>query len=89
MEQKVENRNLSKALEIVSKLIVGEEISRDSKETASLYDEYMDNSEVYDITNTICKNMNLSLYEYENSIFASAGENTEYLDILMMSLRKR
>ena len=40
MEQKVENRNLSKALEIVSKLIVGEEISRDSKETASLYDEY-------------------------------------------------
>ena len=41
MEQKVENRNLSKALEIVSKLIVGEEISRDSKETASLYDEYI------------------------------------------------
>mgnify|MGYP000008915984 FL=1 len=88
MEQKVENRNLSKALEIVSKLIVGEEISRDSKETASLYDEYMDNSEVYDITNTICKNMNLSLYEYENSIFASAGENNRVFGYSNDELKK-
>ena len=71
----MEDRNLSKALEIMSKLIVGEEINRDSKDTSSLYEEYADNSEVYDITNAICRNMNLSIYEYEYSIFASAGEN--------------
>lgn len=71
----MEDRNLTKALEIISKLITGEEISRDDKETYSLYEAYIDNSEVYEITNTICKNMNLSIYEYENAIFASAGEN--------------
>ncbi len=71
----MEDRNLTKALEIISKLITGEEVSRDDKETYSLYEAYIDNSEVYEITNTICKNMNLSIYEYENAIFASAGEN--------------
>lgn len=69
----MEDRNLSKALEIISKLITGEEISRDSKETAALYEAYTDNGEVYDITNAICKNMNLVIYEYEYSVFASAG----------------
>lgn len=71
----MEDRNLTKALEIMSKLIIGEEISRDNKDTTSLYEAYMDNSEVYDITHMICKNMNLTLYEYENAVFASAGEN--------------
>ena len=58
----MEDRNLTKALEIISKLITGEEVSRDDKETYSLYEAYIDNSEVYEITNTICKNMNLSIY---------------------------
>lgn len=71
----MEDKNLSKALDIMSKLIIGDEISRDNKDTAALYEAYTDNSEVYDITNMICKNMNLTLYEYEDSIFASAGEN--------------
>ena len=84
----MEDRNLSKALEIVSKLIIGEEISRDSKNTTSLYSEYTDNAEVYDITNAICKNMNLSVYEYEYSIFASAGENNRVFGYSNEELKK-
>ena len=84
----MEDRNLSKALEIVSKLIIGEEISRDSKNTTSLYSEYTDNAEVYDITNAICKNMNLSVYEYEYSIFASAGENNRVFGYSNDELKK-
>jgi hypothetical protein len=84
----MEDRNLSKSLEIISKLIIGEEISRDNKDTASLYEAYIDNSEVYDITNTICKNMNLSLYEYEYSIFVSAGENNRVFGYSNDELKK-
>ena len=69
----MEDKNLSKALEIISKLIIGEEISRDSKDTASLYEAYTNNGDVYDITSAICKNLNLTIYEYEYSLFATAG----------------
>ena len=44
----MEDRNLSKALDIISALINGEEISRDSKVSSDLYDEYTSNGEVFD-----------------------------------------
>ena len=44
----MENRNLDKALDIVSKLIMGEQIS-ESKDNSQLYQEYNTNAEVYDI----------------------------------------
>ena len=50
----MENRNLEKALEIFSALIKGEEISRKNKDTASLYDEYNYNAQVYDIVTMMC-----------------------------------
>lgn len=67
----MDNRNLSKALEIVSKLITGEGVGE--KNNTMLYEEYNNNSEVYDILTDICKNLNLNLYEYNNSLFISAG----------------
>lgn len=69
------NRNLDKALEIVSKLITGESVG--AKSNTMLYDEYNNNSEVYDILMSICKNLNLNLYEYNNSLFISAGNKNQ------------
>lgn len=69
----MENRNLEKALEIFSALIKGEEISRKNKDTASLYDEYNDNAQVYDIVTMMCNKMNLSLYEYKDILYVSPG----------------
>lgn len=71
----MEDRNLEKSLEIITTLIKGEEINRTDKNTAYLYDEYSNNSGVYQITNSICKKLNLSIFEYEDGIYASAGEN--------------
>ena len=44
----MENRNLDKALDIVSKLITGENVSERGA-NAALYQEYNNNAEVYDI----------------------------------------
>lgn len=84
----MEDRNLSKALDIISRLITGEDISRDNKESSTLYDEYTTNGEVYDITNSICKKLNLSLYEYEYSLFVSAGENNRIFGYSNDELKK-
>lgn len=70
----MEDRNLDKALEITSKLLTGEEISR-TGQNLGLYEEYSQNYEVYDILSKTLKKMNLNLYEYNNSLFVSAGEN--------------
>lgn len=84
----MEDRNLQKALEIVSKLITGEEISRDDKETESLYEEYVNNAEVYDMTNTICSNLHLSLHEFEYSLYVSPGENNRVFGYSNDELKK-
>lgn len=70
----MDSRNLDKAIEIYSKLISGEEISRKHPENGPLYEEYYGNAEVYDIVGTIIKKLNLSLYEYNDSLYLTAGE---------------
>ena len=84
----MEDKNLSLALDIVSKLIHGEEISQNQKDTRELYEEYNTNSEVYDITKSICKKLNICVYEYENSIFATAGENNRVFGYSNDELKK-
>lgn len=72
----MENRNLEKALEITSKLLMGESV--DEKGSNSLlYEEYSHNAEVYDILMQILKKMDVNLYEYNNSLFISAGTNNK------------
>ena len=84
----MEERNLSKSLDIVARLINGDEISRDDKNGRELYEEYTTNCQIYDITNSICKKLNISVYEYENSIFASAGENNRVFGYSNDELKK-
>ncbi len=72
----MENRNLEKALDIVSRLLMGETVAA-AGSNAMLYDEYSHNSEVYDILTQVLKKMDISLYEYNNSLFISAGNNNK------------
>ncbi len=72
----MDNRNLDKALEIISKLLMSEEIGR-TGENVALYEEYNNNMEVYDIVGTFLKKMNLKIYEYNYTLFVCAGENNK------------
>lgn len=68
----MDNANLDKAMEIFALLIVGEEVS--SAKHVDLYEEYRNNSEVYDILTSVLKKSNLSLYEFGNSLYVTAGD---------------
>lgn len=83
----MENRNLEKALDIVSKLLMGEQVSEQGP-NAAYYQEYNGNSEVYDIVHMSLKKMNLRLYEYKNGLYVSAGENNTVFGYTNEELRK-
>lgn len=69
----MDSRSLTKALDIAAKLIQGEEIGREKNR--SLYEEYNTNPEVYEILSELLKKWNLSLYEYQDTLYLSPGEN--------------
>ena len=71
----MEERNLEQAMEIVAKLLDGEEISRARKKNIALYEEYSSNTEVYDFVQQMLGHMNLKLYEYQYGLYLTAGEN--------------
>lgn len=68
----MDHGNLDKAMELFALLITGEEIS--SAQHVDLYEAYQNNSEVYDILMSVLKKSNLSLYEFGNSLYVTAGE---------------
>lgn len=70
----MDSRNMDKALELYAKLTMGEEIQRSHPENGRLYEEYYQNAEVYEILNQILKKLNLSIYEYKEALYLSAGE---------------
>ena len=84
----MENRNLDKALDIVSKLIMGEQIS-ESKDNSQLCQEYNTNAEVHDIVHMSLKKFNLNIYEYNNSLYVSAGDNNKVFGYTNEELRNK
>lgn len=70
----MDSRNMDKALEIYSRLAMGEEVRRSHAESGDLYEEYYQNAEVYEILNQILKKLNLKVYEYKEALYLSAGE---------------
>lgn len=70
----MDSRNMDKALEIYAKLTMGEEVKRSHPETGILYEEYFSNAEVYEILNQLLKKLNLSIYEYKEALYLTAGE---------------
>ena len=82
----MDHRNLDKAMEIFTKLIVGEEIS--SAENIDLYEDYRNNSEVCDILMSVLKKSNLSLCEFGNSLYVTAGEGNRIFGFTNDELKK-
>ena len=70
----MDSRNMDKALELYAKLTMGEEVRRSHSENGSLYEEYYQNAEVYEILNQILKKLNLNIYEYHEALYLCAGE---------------
>lgn len=83
----MENRNLEKALDIVTALLMGENVSA-SGSNAMLYDQYSRNGEVYDILMQIFAKMDIHLYEYNNSLFISAGNNNRVFGFTNEELKR-
>lgn len=77
----MDERNLEKALEIVSALISGEEVGRGVKKNLSLYDSYESSSEVYELVHKILKSFNINLYEYKESLYITAGEKNRVFGV--------
>ncbi|MBQ9764786.1 MAG: hypothetical protein IJW18_01150 [Lachnospiraceae bacterium] len=82
----MEERSFNKALDIVGKLIVGEEVGQDAY--PGLYNDYSNNPEVYDIVCSFMKKLNLSLYEYRNTLYVTAGENNRIFGYSNEELKK-
>ena len=77
----MDNRNLEKALELISDLIQGEE-------NPVLYEEYISNSEVYRLTAMIAKKLGLSIYEYQNHLYMTSGEHNRVFGFTNEELKK-
>ena len=83
----MEDRNLEKALDIVSVLITGQPI-RENDVNDMLYQEYNNNAQVYDIVNMSLKKMNLNIYEYNNGLYISVKENNNVFGYSNEELRQ-
>lgn len=84
----MDSRNLDYAMDIVTKLLNGEEISRANKENISLYEDYNGNGEVYDLVQAFLKKMNLKIYEYNYGLYVTAGENNRIFGFSNEELKK-
>lgn len=82
----MQDKELDKALDIVSTLLNGGEISK--KENVILYEEYENNSDVFDMVRKIFKKMNINLYEYNYGLYISAGENNKVFGYSNEELKK-
>ena len=53
------------------------------------YQEYNTNAEVYDIVHMSLKKFNLNIYEYNNGLYVSAGDNNRVFGYTNEELRNR
>jgi len=82
----MDDQNLDKAMDIYTKLIAGEEIGQSVN--ASLYEEYRTNAQVYDLLDTLIKKSNLSLYEYSEGLYMTAGDKNRIFGFTNDELKK-
>ncbi len=69
----MESRNLEKAMEVFGALLIGEEISLGRGKNAVLYEAYNQNAQVAEIVDRMLSGLNLRLYEYNYSLYLTAG----------------
>ena len=81
-------KSMEKALDIYSVLATGRSLSSSDKETAELYNAFYSDSEVYDITTSLLARLNLKLYEYNESLFVSAGSGNKVFGFTNDDMKK-
>ncbi|MCR5103339.1 MAG: DUF6063 family protein [Eubacterium sp.] len=81
-------KSMEKALDIYSVLATGRSLSASDKETAELYNAFYSDSEVYDITTGLLSRLNLKLYEYNESLFVTAGSGNKVFGYTNDDLKK-
>lgn len=88
MYSNMDNRSLEKAMELFGKLIAGEEISVRTSKNVELYQEYRDHAEVANLLDTMLTQMNLKLYEYNETLFITAGNQNRVFGYTNEELRR-
>ena len=73
----MEDKSLSTAMEIFSILMSGEEIQKNRPGTSELYQTYYANAEVYELVTKMLARLNMSVYEYNETLFVTAGEGNK------------
>ena len=73
----MEEKALSKAMDIFSILMSGEEIAKNRPGTAELYQTCYSNAEVYELVTKLLARLNISVYEYNETLFVTAGEGNK------------
>ena len=84
----MEKRNFERAIEIYTKLIMGERVSNKKGENPELYEDYSQNSEIYEMITIMLRNMNLNLYEYQEALYLTAGDGNRVFGYTNEELKK-
>lgn len=82
------DKSLDKALDIVSVLIMGGEISRNGA-NAAMYEEYAAGGDVYDGVSAVLKKLNINIYEYNYGLYITAGEGNRVFGYTNEELKKQ
>ena len=73
----MDDKTMTTAMEIFSLLISGGEIAKNRPATAELYRDYYANSEVYELVTKLLGRLNIAIYEYNETLFVTAGEGNK------------
>ena len=73
----MDDKAVSTAMEIFSLLISGEDIAKNRPATSELYQAYYANSAVYDLVTKLLGRLNMTIYEYNETLFVTAGEGNK------------
>jgi len=84
----MDNRSLERATELFGKLVAGEEISLRTAKNAELYKEYQDNAEIANTLDTMLNQLNVKLYEFNDTLFITAGNQNRVFGYTNEDLKK-
>ena len=84
----MEEKNFNLAMEVFQALLAGEEISLETGKNADLYEAYTGNAQVNDMVDHMLKTLNLKLYDYNYSLFITAGDHNRIFGFTNEELKK-
>ncbi len=84
----MDEKNLEKAMDIVTMLIGGEEVGKNIQSSRALYEEYSSNPQIYDYVHKMLKKMNIVLYEYKDCLYITAGDHNHVFGYSNADIRK-